>query len=567
MNESRPNSENLCTELTILREQLRALAESEDRFRTAQETSLQGFAILEAVRDRDGRVVDLAWIYRNPAAARLSPALASSDYEGKRVLGSMPDGVDARNVFDTYVRVLETGAPEKLESRIVRDRVERWFLISVTRIHDNVAVSFDEITERKRAERQRDFLAEAATVLASSLDYQATLASVARLSVPLLADWCAVDILEEGSAATCQVAVAHVDPKKVELAHDVGRRYPPDPNAATGVPNVMRTGKSELYAEIPDALLEVGAIDAEHLRILRELELKSVLMVPLTARGRTLGVITLIYAESGRRFDASDLAFAEELARRAAIAVDNARLYKQAQDAVQLRDDFLSIASHELNTPLTPLKMQLAMLRDRPAPPEKLRSRLDVAARQVDRLTKLVSQLLDVSRIAAHRLSIEPEPTDLVELLHDVVDRQREVAPTVSILFDAPPSAMGHVDAARIEQVLTNLLSNAVKYGEKKPVHVTLTADAGHATIAVRDSGIGIAPDKQARIFDRFERAVSSRHYGGFGLGLWISRQIVDASGGHIVVASEPGKGSTFTVVLPLEGGTSRATSNGSDPR
>jgi PAS domain S-box-containing protein len=209
-----------------------------------------------------------------------------------------------------------------------------------------------DITERKRAENALRFLAEASSLLASSLDYQTTLVNVARLAVPQIADWCIVDIVEE-SGSLHQLAVAHVDPSKEEMARELRRRYPPDERSTRGVREAIRTGQSMLVPEISDAQLAATARDPEHLAILRDLGFRSAMIVPLVARGRTLGAITLVSAESEHRYGADDLAMAEDLARDATLAVDNARLFEDAQEALRLREEFLSIASHELKTPLT----------------------------------------------------------------------------------------------------------------------------------------------------------------------------------------------------------------------
>jgi signal transduction histidine kinase len=224
-----------------------------------------------------------------------------------------------------------------------------------------------------------------------------------------------------------------------------------------------------------------------------------------------------------------------------------------AQEAVQVRDDFLSVASHELNTPLTPLKLQLGMLR-RDSDPARVASRLDTIERQVDRFGELVARLLDVSRIAAGRLALEPEALNVGTVVRDVAARfgPEAAAHGCELRLRVQDGVVGWFDRVRMDQVLANLVSNAVKYGQGKPIDLSLEVSEGVARVRVRDRGIGIEPHLQARIFDRFERAVSARHYGGFGLGLWIVRQIVEASGGHIAVESEPDKGSTFSVDLPL---------------
>jgi signal transduction histidine kinase len=275
--------------------------------------------------------------------------------------------------------------------------------------------------------------------------------------------------------------------------------------------------------------------------------------VPLVTRQRAIGALMLVFAESGRVHSEDDVRLAEEIARRAAMAVDNARLFKESQEAIRLRDDFLSIASHELNTPLTPLKMQIAMLR-RGIGVADSAAKLAMADRQVDRMAKLISRLLDVSRIVGGRLALEPESVNLTGVLREVVAQFRDEADRQGseLRLHADRDAIGHFDRVRLEQVLVNLVTNAIKYGSGKPIDLTLEVRDGRARVLVRDRGIGIEPGMQARIFERFERAVSSRHYGGFGLGLWIARQIVEASGGRITVESKPGEGSVFAIDLPL---------------
>ncbi|WP_426755550.1 CHASE domain-containing protein [Myxococcus sp. Y35] len=237
------------------------------------------------------------------------------------------------------------------------------------------------------------------------------------------------------------------------------------------------------------------------------------------------------------------------------------RLTGEARAAVQVRDDFLSVAAHELRTPLTSLKLQFQLLYRGlrgGAPPdlEKLGQRLESCERQTSRLTSLVDSLLDVSRLARGRLELNLEPLALDEVAREAARRFESEAQSagVQLTVDSPQAVTGRWDRLRLEQVLTNLLSNALKYGQGTPVDVRVRSDGTHATLEVADHGIGLTPEDAQRIFGRFERAVSSRHYGGLGLGLFITRQLVEALGGRITVTSAPGQGSTFTVVLPLSG-------------
>jgi len=240
---------------------------------------------------------------------------------------------------------------------------------------------------------------------------------------------------------------------------------------------------------------------------------------------------------------------------------EKARLYRQAQAEVRERDEFLSIASHELRTPVTALQLQLQLLRkvaqrSREEVPRAVAERLEALERQTRRVSLLVSELLDLSRLRLGRLDLRREETDLAEMARDVVAPFQEDAQAARgsrVLLEASGPALGKFDRVRLEQVLTNLLANAVKFGEGKPISVRVEAVDGVVRLAVADQGIGVAPEDRERIFGRFERAVSARHFGGLGLGLFIARQIVEAHGGTIRLEGAEASGSTFTVELPRE--------------
>ncbi|MBJ6760408.1 GAF domain-containing protein [Myxococcaceae bacterium JPH2] len=392
-----------------------------------------------------------------------------------------------------------------------------------------------DITERQRGEEMQRFLAEAGGVLAGSLEQEETLERVAHLAVPAHAEACGV-FLADGLGGVRCVATAST-PEAATRHGPTGDMPAP---GLTVVSRVISSGKPELRSGPSET---EGRCDY--------------LCVPLRVRGQTIGALSFV--TSRRAYDPQDLALAQELARRAALAIDNARLYREARQAIRLREEFLSIASHELKTPITALQMQVQRLlaglgHSGGVPsPERLRRGLEMVERQVKRQTQLVNDLLDVSRISAGRLELRPEPLELGALVREVAERfEPELARTDTPLdLVLSPEATGEWDRLRLDQVLTNLLSNAVKYGRGNPVRVALACFPKNVRLEVRDGGIGIATENLSRLFHRFERAVSERNYGGFGLGLWIARQIVEAMGGRITVHSELGVGSTFTVELP----------------
>ncbi len=414
-----------------------------------------------------------------------------------------------------------------------------------------------ETDARRAAEAAQEralFLVRASALLGGSLDYEETLRNVAALAVPKIGSWCGIELVDE-AGGTKSVAVAHADPAKLELAREFRTKYPTDPDSPTGVPRVLRTGESELYAHISDEMIARGARDDEHLRLIRALELASLMIVPIADRGHIVGAITFVMSDPTRPYTADDLRMAEQLAERAGAAIGNALLYAQATAAIRLRDEFVLVAGHELRTPLAAMTLHHQALATLPetATIAKVVERGKKLVSQSDRMARLVEELLDVSRLAAGRLTLERTRFDLAELVHEVANRMRDGFDRASMpLSVTAESITGEWDRGRIDQIITNLMSNALKYGRGSPVNVTVVRRDTTAVIAVTDRGIGIAPEDQGRVFERFERAVASRKFAGLGLGLWIAAQLVEAHGGTIAVASTLGEGSTFTVALPV---------------
>jgi PAS domain S-box-containing protein len=415
--------------------------------------------------------------------------------------------------------------------------------------------------EAEAAIRRLAVLAEASRLLDASLDYEDTLQEVAHVAVRTLADWCIVHLLDADGSIRW-LALAHGDPAKEALARELQERYP----ATEGVARVLRTGTSEMYSnEMSDTQRARRARDPEHLRMLRELDSRSVMIVPLVARGRILGAVSLISTAPGRTYDSTDLAIAEELARRCGQAVDNARLHTEAQTAVKARDRFVSIASHELRTPIARVKgyaeMLLAARSDGDLTDDMLERSLQRIDHASDRLAGLVRDLLDLSRITAGKLPMRLRSLDVTDLVRDAASRYQEqlagASPSGKLLLDIvgqPVTVSGDPD--RLEQVLTNLLDNAVKYSPEGPeLRMRVQPKARGVLLEVSDHGIGLPSQAAAdRIFEPFSRADNAEHrqITGMGLGLYICRNIVEQHHGRIWARSEgEGRGTTISVWLP----------------
>ena len=416
-----------------------------------------------------------------------------------------------------------------------------------------------EIAERERAERALRFLAQASSLLAESIEYEVRLSHVAQLAVPVIADWCAIDVLEEHGRLD-RMAVAAVDLAKAALADELQRRYPFDPEAPHGAPQVLRTRRPELCADVTNELLIAAAQDPQHLELLRTIGLTSYISVPLEARGRVLGALTIGMSESNRRYESADLPLAEDLAHRIAAAIDNAQLYRAAQDSIRMRDIFFSVAAHELRTPLTSLLGYTQLVERRAERASTISDRdrqaLRVVADQATRLSKMVTSLLDISRLQLGQLSIEPMPLDLGALAARLVEETRPLLSQHSIEYIGTCAAtVISGDELRLEQAIQNLIQNAVKYSpDGGAIIVQVECDDTRASVAVTDSGIGIPPDALSQLFQRFYRApnVDPQHISGLGVGLYVVKELVDLHGGTIDVSSDVGVGSTFTLSFPL---------------
>jgi PAS domain S-box-containing protein len=459
--------------------------------------------------------------------------------------------------FPAEISLSPLQTPEgMLVTAVIRDTTEKRRMQDerARRIREQVAR-----IEAEAAQKRSQFLARVSAVLSSSLDYEATLRNVARLVVPELADWCGV-YLRKDDGRIEQIAVEHADPARAGWARELERRFPIDPEDPQGVANVIRAARSEIYPEIPVSLLGERVPDPELRRVIEAVGIASVMIVPLTVEGEVLGALTFVGAqESGRRYDRPDLVFAEELARRAGVAIENARLFRDAQEANRLKDEFLAVLSHELRTPLSAVLGWARMLASGRLEEDTARRAVEAIERNAEAQVQLINDLLDVSRIIAGKVQLEPREVSLQSVLTGSVDAVRFAADAKGVAIDLmldPTAPQVFGDASRLQQVFWNLLSNAVKFTPRGGrVGIRLSRAESHLEVEVSDTGVGIRPGFLPYVFDRFRQGDSStsRSRGGLGLGLAIVRHLIEMHGGTVRAESEGlGQGARFTVALPL---------------
>jgi signal transduction histidine kinase len=426
------------------------------------------------------------------------------------------------------------------------------------------------ISSSKRSYGRLAFLAEASRVLASSLNPEKLLGRIAEIAVPALADSCLVYLVREDGtlerAASAHMASTDSTTRELAPAEAAIRL---DPGSRIGT--LLTEGRPVLIPEVGAAELRRLAPEVEEKRRLAQFNSSSLMSATLLADGRTMGALVFISWRSGRRYDTNDLALAEDLAGRCAVALQNARLHADAQQASRMRDDFLSVAAHELKTPLTSMRGYAQLLgrwlgNSAAIDPSVLANGFRVIETQAEKLGRLTTQLLDVSRIESGKLQLDPRMVDLVPVVRGAAAAVQASADNHKLQLRLPDACYAFVDPLRLEQVVTNLLSNAIKYSPNGgQVEVGLAMDAPSALcLVVRDWGVGIPPERRQHLFDRSYQAHGEGHFGGLGLGLYISRQIVELHRGRIDVTFPADGGSRFVVQLPVGPADSAVGSVGS---
>lgn len=405
------------------------------------------------------------------------------------------------------------------------------------------------------------FLSTASKILSSSIDYNVTLVSIAKLVVESVADFCMIDILDDERLQ--RVVVKMSDQKKNAIAQKF-YDFPPDPRNQNAIYDAAKTSSPIIIKKVTNGWLSNVSRFSEEKKLVKELGFSSLIFVPLHSRGKIIGVMTIGSMEKGFSYSEDDAVFIQELADRAAITVDKAMLFAEAQEAIRTRDEFLSIASHELKTPLTSILLSLQLILRRVKRSsvkidsnEEIIRAIEIGIEQSKRMSRLINDLINVSLTSSEFFQIYPEPVNLTGLVKDVFTDFELILKSKKIeliIKEENQNIVGFWDRIRIEQVVSNLVSNAIKYGNGKPITLYTRKDKSSVIIEVSDKGIGIRHDELNKIFGVFNRSSDVAYgYKGIGVGLFIAKKIVEAHNGEISVSTRVGKGSTFSVKLPLK--------------
>ena len=542
------------------------LRESEERFRRLSEASIEGIIIHD-----HGLVLDVSNRFASMFGYEVEELI------GRNVLDFLP-APDWKEVILDRVRSGSEQPYEMMGMRKDGTRMSVEIHARSTLYHGRQArvAAVLDITERKLLEQQTmklvqeqaartaaetagkraEFLAEASRVLGTSFDYETTLETLAHLAVPRLADFCTVDMAERDGSFR-RLGVAHAVAGGEQLLRRLDRFTEADLSPRHPLIRVLVGGESVLVRQINQAALDQLGMSPERVATLKRLDPHSMVAVPLTVAGRVIGAVMLVTTVSGRRYDADDLAMVEELARRASLAVENARLFRDAQAATGARDEMLGVVAHDLRNPLNTIIMATDLMMELPPKADLSTGRrsMEMIRRAADRMNRLIQDLLDVKRIESGGLTVEPRPQSVTVVVCEAVEMLRPLANGSSLTLRAEVPAnlpQAQLDPPRIHQVLSNLVGNSIKF---TPSGGTITVRAepweGEVRITVTDTGPGIPPEQLPHLFGRYWQA-NRRDRRGIGLGLAIAKGIVEAHNGRIWVESTIGQGSRFHFTVPL---------------
>ena len=471
---------------------------------------------------------------------------------------------DFHRVRAQWQTSVKTGRPFNIEAQLRdADGRYRWFLNLAMPLGDShVKIrrwfgTSTDIHEERQLRETSEFFNKITALLNSSLDYKQTLQKLADLIVSKLADLCIIELSHPEIEATQSIA-AHPDPERLKVIRNFFLEYPKEWNTPIGATNVIQTGKSELYKDIPEEVLARAARDKRHFALIRELKIRSLIAVPLIAREKVLGVITLISSESGRRYTEADLVIAEELGHRASNAIDNSLLYFQAQQAIKTREEVIAIVSHDLKNPLSTILLSTNLL-VQTAPAGETGKTVLAHAKHLNQATRqmltIIDDILDATKLEGGTFSIEPYSEEVWSMIEEAIEYQRPLAEEKAIqLTTELESERCQVwcDRGRTMQVLANIIGNAIKFTPRQGyIVIRIEKMPKFAQISVYNSGTEISANQLTDIFERFRQRKEHEKQGA-GLGLYIAKGIVEAHGGKIWATSKPGFGTTFYFTLPL---------------
>jgi PAS domain S-box-containing protein len=536
-------------DVTAEREAQNALVESELRFRSLADTA--PVLIWMSGTDALCNFFNQTWL----------------EFTGRTMEQEMGNGwaegvhpADYQRCLDTYLTSFHARRPFSMDYRLRRaDGEYRWLLDNgVPRFEPDGSFagfigSCIDIQERRESEEGLRFMAQAAAVLQSSLDYEETLRRVCRLAVPAIADFCVVDLLEDGVIR--RVEAVHADPAMADTAQQALRHPPAVDHPVHPVPVVLRSGRTEIVNSI---VPEMTDGTAEHNQLAQRLATTAYAVIPLRAGANVVGALSLLVSGSGRTFGPETIRLAEELGVRAGYAIENARLYARTAEANRAKSDFLAVMSHELRTPLNAIlgytDLFLAGIPEPlPVPMVPQVERVQGAARH---LRDLIEEVLTFARLEGGHEELQAEPVDVAQVAREAAALVEPLALERGLAFgmDVPAgSVVVRTDARKVRQVVLNLLANAVKFTDAGVVELALRDAGPDLLFLVRDTGMGVLPADQERIFEPFWQANQglAREHGGSGLGLAVARQMARMLGGDVTVDSAPGRGSTFALRLP----------------